>query len=851
MNKLKGKLSLLLVAIMMMATFMPIFAVYAADCEVSMTVKMGNTTLNTTNTYTVEGGEKLTVKATSNAGIAFIGYRYVKNGTYGDITDINSDTITITIPNGEAGSTLGVRIEAVANNDDGSANTVTKTGWIQYNFKYKSASVKTVTASMNGKALSQTSANSAAIKSNIDLKATPAEEVTRILYSWDDEATYQAAGATKTIIVPERFEEGTTHTLYVTAQYADGTIPDWSRYKITIPVTEVPEQPEEPEEVYPISMTVKLGNTTMSAGKTYTVEAGDKIVAKATSQAGVAFIGYRYVENGVAGQITDVNSDTLTITVPAGTPGSSIKLRIEAVGNNDDGTPNTVTKTGWREYTLVYKEEAVVEPPVEEPEETEITVALKLDGKTVSTSAYIYVYLDDVFSAVATCNIDVEKIVYAWDDEDSETIKASKGTIEIPEDFEIGSEHTLTLQAVAEDGTKSAKKEYTIIIDEEVEEDDDELIVEPWMEENDDLEELAVSLRNDSEEDKANKNIYELNEEVIYYVDYKNGGKDLKKSATLVLNIPETFKVVSSDGGSVSTSKGTITWKLGALEEDEAGTKTVVLKYTKIGSSKVTYKIVKPLAEIKVDSKVKDNSAVINMIYKDKDTEIKDLHLPYMFGDKEKPTFRPDDTITRAEGALVLTRIFGISTAYDNSAYNYPDLDETYLEARKAIIAATEYGIINGYEDGTYKPNKAMTRAEFMKIIANRVAIENEDGFEIKDLESSIKVYDDPTRVYVVNSDYITEHWALEEVSLLARLNMTPLTESKTNLRLDEPITRAEVAQLVNFYLLRAPADVTSKTKTDFSDVNKSHKLFADIVEATREAHTYFITDETTEEAEF
>ena len=67
----------------------------------------------------------------------------------------------------------------------------------------------------------------------------------------------------------------------------------------------------------------------------------------------------------------------------------------------------------------------------------------------------------------------------------------------------------------------------------------------------------------------------------------------------------------------------------------------------------------------------------------------------------------------------------------------------------------------------------------------------------------------------------------------------------------NQPITRAEVAQLVNLYLLRAPADVDSKTKTGFTDVSRKHKLFADIVEATREAHTYYITDETTEEAEF
>ena len=59
---------------------------------------------------------------------------------------------------------------------------------------------------------------------------------------------------------------------------------------------------------------------------------------------------------------------------------------------------------------------------------------------------------------------------------------------------------------------------------------------------------------------------------------------------------------------------------------------------------------------------------------------------------------------------------------------------------------------------------------------------------------------------------------------------------------MDTEITRAEVAQLVNFYLFRAPAEVNSKTKTAFSDVYKNHKLFADIVEATRPAHTYTLT---------
>ena len=80
MSNLKGKVSLFLVMIMMMTAVLPIFAVNAAS-EVTMTVKMGNTTMKAGNTYEVEGGEKINVTASSAAGIAFIGYRFVKNGT--------------------------------------------------------------------------------------------------------------------------------------------------------------------------------------------------------------------------------------------------------------------------------------------------------------------------------------------------------------------------------------------------------------------------------------------------------------------------------------------------------------------------------------------------------------------------------------------------------------------------------------------------------------------------------------------------------------------------------------------------------------------------------------------------
>ena len=81
---------------------------------------------------------------------------------------------------------------------------------------------------------------------------------------------------------------------------------------------------------------------------------------------------------------------------------------------------------------------------------------------------------------------------------------------------------------------------------------DDYLIIEDWMREEKDLDSLAVSLRNDSDEyEKSNKNMYALKEEVVYYVDYKNGGKDINNEVKLVLELPLDVQVIDACGGKV------------------------------------------------------------------------------------------------------------------------------------------------------------------------------------------------------------------------------------------------------------------------------------------------------------
>ena len=419
--------------------------------------------------------------------------------------------------------------------------------------------------------------------------------------------------------------------------------------------------------------------------------------------------------------------------------------------------------------------------------------------------------------------------------------------------------YTDGLYVDGKDANSTNSKVYTFVIEDSSKPSNNrELDIEPWMEENDSTEELCISLRNDSEEEnKANKNIYALGEVVTYYIDYKNGGKKID-NASIKLELPLDFKAVDLDAGKVGKDN-IIEWVFeNGLDEDEAGTIIAKIKYTDLKRSRDDANTIYPTAEIYKGSKVKDVSTVINFIIREYDEEIDIEHEPYMYGDADSDTFRPDYIITRAEGALVLARIFGLdyTTIRERDiTTKYTDINNTYFEAQQAITAASKAGLINGYleADGTYtyRPNNKMTKAEFMKILAcmiqENAKADRIDGLEIKDMESLVKVYDDATRYYIVDGKRVYTHWALEEITLLARLNMLPLTEKEPDFELDEKITRAEVAQLINFYLLRAPAEVTNRTKTGFSDVTRRHDLVGDIIEATRATHTFSITEEATE----
>ncbi len=79
-------------------------------------------------------------------------------------------------------------------------------------------------------------------------------------------------------------------------------------------------------------------------------------------------------------------------------------------------------------------------------------------------------------------------------------------------------------------------------------------------------------------------------------------------------------------------------------------------------------------------------------------------------------------------------------TTFSINCFAFTDIENPYLEKQLSDLSALN--IINGYEDGTFKPQKNITRAEFSKIIME--AIINNDIFDI------VNEFNDVTQ----------EHWA-------------------------------------------------------------------------------------------
>lgn len=83
-------------------------------------------------------------------------------------------------------------------------------------------------------------------------------------------------------------------------------------------------------------------------------------------------------------------------------------------------------------------------------------------------------------------------------------------------------------------------------------------------------------------------------------------------------------------------------------------------------------------------------------------------------------TFRPDHNITRAEFAVLLMRI--VDSQKSESSLSFADTAEIGGWAKEAISKAIQEGIIEGYPDNTFRPKATINRAEMAVMTARALS---------------------------------------------------------------------------------------------------------------------------------
>lgn len=230
----------------------------------------------------------------------------------------------------------------------------------------------------------------------------------------------------------------------------------------------------------------------------------------------------------------------------------------------------------------------------------------------------------------------------------------------------------------------------------------------------------------------------------------------------------------------------------------------------------------------KVDYKVGDtfrmpgSSYDLYAVWEDAETM---THEAYMSGYPDG-TIGPDRTITRAEAA---TMFYNLLSSKDGVARTFADVPMNQWYAN-AVTALAGMGVINGYPDGTFKPDAPITRAEFVTMAMNFAKADKGTACSFADVPQNMWCYGAVAGA--------TENgW----ISGYPDDTFGP----------DRYITRAEVTSVINRMENRA-ADMTFivenlKDMRTFSDLPFQHWAYGPMMEAAN-SHDYMREQENTYE---
>lgn len=202
---------------------------------------------------------------------------------------------------------------------------------------------------------------------------------------------------------------------------------------------------------------------------------------------------------------------------------------------------------------------------------------------------------------------------------------------------------------------------------------------------------------------------------------------------------------------------------------------------------------------------------------RDTSSDVK-MHEPYMKG-LPNGKFKPQGTVTRAEVATILARIM----TDGNVPKGKPKAKDARSDWYSDYIAFVEKeGIMKGFDDGSFKPNAKISRAEVAAIISRYKSLNNSASASFPDVKSS--------------------HWAYKDIARVNEMGYM-LGFPDGTFGPSSNVTRAEIVTTINRVLDRHPDEsyIDVKRPKPFKDIDDNWAYYQ-IIEATVK-HDYVVID--------
>ncbi|MGG2056249.1 S-layer homology domain-containing protein [Lysinibacillus pakistanensis] len=186
-------------------------------------------------------------------------------------------------------------------------------------------------------------------------------------------------------------------------------------------------------------------------------------------------------------------------------------------------------------------------------------------------------------------------------------------------------------------------------------------------------------------------------------------------------------------------------------------------------------------------------------------------------------TFGPEKNVTRAQVATMIARILGYTDGPVNTA-PFKDIPSDHYAAG-AIAFVKERGIMNGDVNGNFRASENITRAQMATVVAN---------FKQLSIEENVAITFNDTKGHWAQ-------WIIEANRAAGIIN----GRQDGSFAPDEHLTRAQAVIMMNRMFERGP--LHGVTAPSFPDVKATHWAFKEIEEAAK-SHSFVIDEDGNEQ---